>query len=241
MVQYKYLTYYQLYVVKSNYSRKGKRDTGGVHFMDSKAFFKLSYGVYIISTSADGRESGCVINTLTQVTSSPARLSIALNKENYTFKLIETSGTFSAVVLSDDVEMDLIRRFGFQCGKDVEKYDGIPHGRDSLHNPYPTEGVCARFTCRVVSSMDVGTHMIIVGEAVEAEVLDSQTPALTYSNYHLKKNGTTPPKAPSYQADTDKVTGWRCSVCGYILESETLPPDFICPVCGKDASYFVKL
>ena len=109
--------------------------------MDSKAFFKLSYGVYIISTSADGRESGCVINTLTQVTSSPARLSIALNKENYTFKLIETSGTFSAVVLSDDVEMDLIRRFGFQCGKDVEKYDGIPHGRDSLYNPYPTEAV----------------------------------------------------------------------------------------------------
>ena len=58
---------------------------------------------------------------------------------------------------------------------------------------------------------------------------------------HLKKNGTTPPKAPSYQADTKEVTGWRCSVCGYILESETLPPDFICPVCGKDASYFVKL
>ena len=158
MIQYKYLTYYQLYVVKSNYSRKGKRNTGGVHFMDSKAFFKLSYGVYIISTSADNKEGGCVINTLTQVTSSPARLSIALNKENYTLKLIETSGTFSAAVLSDDVEMDLIRRFGFQCGKDVKKYDGIPQGRDSLNNPYPTEGVCARFTCRVVSSMDVGTH-----------------------------------------------------------------------------------
>ena len=161
--------------------------------------------------------------------------------EENTLKLIETSGTFSGVVLSDDVEMDLIRRFGFQCGKDVKKYDGIPQGRDSLNNPYPTEGVCARFTCRVVSSMDVGSHMIIVGEVVEAEVLDSQTPALTYSNYHLKKNGTTPPKAPSYQADTKEVTGWRCSVCGYILESETLPPDFICPVCGKDASYFVKL
>ena len=141
--------------------------------MDSKAFFKLSYGVYIISTSADNKEGGCVINTLTQVTSSPARLSIALNKENYTLKLIETSGTFSAAVLSDDVEMDLIRRFGFQCGKDVKKYDGIPQGRDSLNNPYPTEGVCARFTCRVVSSMDVGSHMIIVGEVVEAEVLDS--------------------------------------------------------------------
>lgn len=209
--------------------------------MDSKAFFKLSYGVYIISASADNKDGGCVINTLTQVTSSPARLSIALNKENYTLKLIETSGTFSAVALSDNVEMDLIRRFGFQCGKDVNKYDGIPQGRDSLYNPYPTEGVSARFSCRVVSTLDVGTHVIVVGEVVEAEVLDMETPALTYSNYHHKKNGATPPKAPSYQEDTGKVTGWRCSVCGYILESDTLPADFICPVCGKDASYFVKL
>lgn len=209
--------------------------------MNSKAFFKLSYGVYIISTSADGKDGGCVINTLTQVTSSPARLSIALNKENYTLKLIETSGTFSAVILSEDVEMDLIKRFGFQSGKDVNKFDSIPQGRDSKYNPYPTQGVCARFTCHVVSSMDVGTHVIIVGDVVEAEVLDTAAPALTYSNYHLKKNGTTPPKAPSYQDDTDTVTGWRCSVCGYILESDTLPSDFICPVCGKDASYFVKL
>lgn len=209
--------------------------------MDSKAFFKLSYGVYIVSGSADGKDGGCVINTMAQVTSSPARLSIALNKNNYTLKLIETSGTFSGVVLSDNVEMDLIRRFGFQSGKDVNKYDGIPQGRDGLHNPYPTEGVCARFTCRVVSTLDVGTHMLVIGEVVEAEVMDESAQALTYANYHLKKNGTTPPNAPSYQKNTEKVVGYRCSVCGYILESDTLPDDFICPVCGKDASYFVKL
>lgn len=209
--------------------------------MDSKAFFKLSYGVYIVSGSADGKDGGCVINTMAQVTSSPARLSIALNKNNYTLKLIETSGTFSGVVLSDNVEMDLIRRFGFQSGKDVNKYDGIPQGRDGLHNPYPTEGVCARFTCRVVSTLDVGTHMLVIGEVVEAEVMDEAAQALTYANYHLKKNGTTPPNAPSYQEHTEKVVGYRCSVCGYILESDTLPDDFICPVCGKDASYFVKL
>lgn len=209
--------------------------------MDSKAFFKLSYGVYIVSGSADGKDGGCVINTMAQVTSSPARLSIALNKNNYTLKLIETSGTFSGVVLSDNVEMDLIRRFGFQSGKDVNKYDGIPQGRDGLHNPYPTEGVCARFTCRVVSTLDVGTHMLVIGEVVEAEVMDEAAQALTYANYHLKKNGTTPPNAPFYQENTEKVVGYRCSVCGYILESDTLPDDFICPVCGKDASYFVKL
>ena len=209
--------------------------------MDQKAFFKLSYGVYIISTSADGKEGGCVINTLSQVTSSPARLSIALNKNNYTLKLIEVSGTFSGVVLSENVSMDLIRRFGFQSGRDAKKFEGIPQGRDGLYNPYPTEGVCARFSCKVVSMLDVGTHMLIVGEVTEAEVLDAATPALTYADYHLKKKGTTPPNAPSYQEKTEKTTGYRCSVCGYILEADTLPPDFVCPVCGKDASYFVKL
>lgn len=209
--------------------------------MDSKAFFKLSYGVYIVSSSADGKDGGCVINTMAQVTASPARLSIALNKNNHTLKLIEASGTFSGVVLSEDVEMDLIKRFGFQSGKDTAKYEGIPMDRDSLHNPYPTEGGCSRFTCRVLSSTDVGTHILIVGEVVEAEVMKEEAQPLTYANYHLKKNGATPPNAPSYQEKTEGTSGYRCSVCGYILESDTLPDDLLCPVCGKDASYFVRL
>lgn len=208
--------------------------------MDAKAFFKLSYGVYIVSTSADGKNAGCVINTLTQVTAEPARVSIALNKNNETLKRIEISGTFSAVVLSDDVSMDQIRRFGFQSSREVDKFDGISQGRDSLGNPYPTEGACARFTCKVVSTTDADTHVLIIAEVVEAESLDGAAP-LTYANYHLKKNGTTPPNAPSYQKETEKVVGYRCTVCGYILESDTLPDDFICPVCKKDASYFVKL
>lgn len=208
--------------------------------MDFKAFFKLNYGVYIVSTSADGKSAGCVINTLTQVTAEPARMSVALNKNNETLKLIQASGSFSAVVLSDDVSMDQIRRFGFQCSRAVDKFGGIPQGRDSLNNPYPTEGVCARFTCKVVSATDADTHVLLVAEVVEAETLNSAAP-LTYSDYHLKKNGTTPPNAPSYQKETEKVVGYRCTVCGYILESDTLPADFICPVCKKDASYFVKL
>lgn len=208
--------------------------------MDSKAFFKLSYGVYIVSSSADGKDGGCVINTMAQVTASPARLSIALNKNNHTLKLIEISGAFSGVVLSENVDMDLIKRFGFQSGRDTAKYQDIPMSRDSLFNPYPVQGVCSRFTCRVISSLDVGTHVLIIGEVVEAEVMDMAKP-LTYADYHLKKNGTTPPNAPSYQEKTESTLGYRCSVCGYILESDTLPDDFICPVCGKDASYFVKL
>lgn len=208
--------------------------------MDVKAFFKLSYGVYIVSAGADGKHAGCVINTLTQVTADPPRMSIALNKNNETLRLIQAGGSFSAVVLSEAVSMDLIRRFGFQCSRDVDKFDGIPQALDSLNNPYPTEGVCARFTCKVVSATDADTHVLLIAEVVEAETLDSTGP-LTYSDYHLKKNGVTPPNAPSYQKETEKVVGYRCTVCGYILESDTLPADFICPVCKKDASYFVKL
>ncbi len=209
--------------------------------MNQRAFHKLSYGVYIVSASAGGKDGGCVINTMTQVTSSPARLSIALNKNNYTLKLIQSSQSFSGVVLSEDVDMDLIRRFGFQSSADTDKFEGISQGRDSLSNPYPTDGVSARFSCRVISMTDVGSHMLIIGEVVEAEVLNPDAAVLTYADYHLKKNGITPPNAPSYQEPSPKVTGYRCSVCGYILESDTLPPDFICPVCKRDASYFVKL
>lgn len=209
--------------------------------MDPKAFFKLNYGVYIVSGHAEGKDGGCVINTMAQVTASPARLSIALNKDNYTLKLIQESGAFSGVVLSDDVDMEQIRRFGFQSCKNADKYDGIPQGRDSLNNPYPTEGVCARFACRVISTLDVGSHIIVIGEVVEAEVMDDSCPSLTYANYHVKRNGSTPPNSPSYQKESGKVVGYRCSVCGYILESDTLPEDFVCPVCGRDASHFVKL
>lgn len=209
--------------------------------MNQKAFYKLTYGVYIISASAEGKDGGCVVNTLSQVTSSPACLSVALNKNNHTLHLIQASGSFTGTVLSDQADMDLIRRFGFQSSRDKDKFQGIPMERDCLDNPYPTEGISARFSCRVISTLDLGSHVLVIGEAEDAEVLDESAPVLTYSDYHLKKKGTTPPNAPSYQEAPKTVVGWRCSVCGYILESDTLPEDFVCPVCGRDASYFVKL
>lgn len=209
--------------------------------MNQKAFYKLTYGVYIISAGAEGKEGGCVVNTLSQVTSSPARLSVALNKNNHTLQLIQASGSFTGTVLSDQADMDLIRRFGFQSSRDTDKFQGIPMERDCLGNPYPTEGISARFSCRVISTLDLGSHVLVIGEVEDAEVLDESAPVLTYADYHLKKKGSTPPNAPSYQEAPKTAVGWRCSVCGYILESDTLPEDFVCPVCGKDASYFVKL
>lgn len=207
--------------------------------MNEASLYRLSCGLYLISSSYEDQISGCVANTLQQVTSSPVQLSITLNKENYTEQLIEKSGVFNAVVVSQNIDMDVIRRFGFQSGKDIDKYEGIPHREDRQQIPYVSEHTCAYYTCKVVSHLDVGSHVIFVGEVVDMDIL-SEEEVMTYAYYHQVKNGTTPKKASSYQEKVEKQ-GWRCSICGYIYEGETLPQDYICPICGAPAAVFEKI
>lgn len=207
--------------------------------MNETALYKLSYGLYIISSSFEGKDAGCVVNTLHQVTSSPIQLSVAVNKDNYTQQVIAKSGKFNAVVLTQDTSMDMIRRFGFQSSKDHEKYEGIAYARDGQDLPYITEHVAARFTCKVVQSLDVGSHVIFIGEVVDCDV-ETQEEVMTYSYYHKVKNGSTPKNASSYQAKAEK-SGWRCSICGYIYEGDPLPEDYVCPLCGAPASVFEKV
>lgn len=207
--------------------------------MDNKAFFKLSYGLYIVSSNCDSRDSACIANTFVQVTSSPAKVCITLNKDNYTTKLIENSCVYNVGVLLDDVDMDVIRRFGFQSGREVDKFAGIDYFTDSLNIKQIKNGIAASFTVKVVSSMDVGTHIMFVGEVIDCRIMSDEE-VLTYANYHDKKNGTTPKNASSYQVDKDKH-GYKCSVCGFVLEQEELPKDYICPVCKQPAKVFVKI
>lgn len=207
--------------------------------MNNKAFFKLSYGLYVVSSSCDGKDSACIANTFVQVTSEPARVCITLNKNNYTTSLIENSCVYNVGVLLDDIDMDVIRRFGFQSGKDVNKFDGIDYEVDCQNIKQITEGIAASFSVKVISMTDVGTHIMFVGDVIDCKVIN-EGEVLTYANFHNKKNGTTPKNASSYQADTSKH-GWRCTVCGFILEADELPEDFICPVCKQPSSVFEKI
>lgn len=207
--------------------------------MNETALYKLSYGLYIISSSFEGKDAGCVVNTLHQVTSSPVQLSVAVNKNNYTETIIEKSGIFNAVALTQDVPMDVIKRFGFQSSKDHDKYEGIGFERDTQSVPYLKEHTAAFYTCKVVGKLDVGSHMIFIGEVVDCDVL-SQEEVMTYAYYHKVKNGTTPKNASSYQEKSEKK-GWRCTICGYIYEGDPLPEDYICPVCGAPAAVFEKV
>ena len=208
--------------------------------IDQTAFFNLTCGLYLLTSNFDGKDSGCIINTLQQVTSHPEQLSITINKENFTRQIIDQSGAFSAMPLLSRTDISMIQNFGFRSSRDNDKFAGYDCKRDQNGILYPTEQISARFSCQVTQEMDVGSHIIYVGKVLEAENLSAEE-VMTYAYYHQIKKGTTPPNAPSYQEKAAQKGGWRCSICGYIYEEDTLPQDFICPVCGAPASVFEKI
>jgi flavin reductase (DIM6/NTAB) family NADH-FMN oxidoreductase RutF len=166
--------------------------------MDKKAFYKLTYGLYIISASFEGKDSGCVVNTLIQVTSEPPKVSVAINKNNFTEQQIERSLRFEAVALTQDADIKLIGAFGFKSSRDADKFEGFKAARDSYGIPYIAQNAAARLSCRVVDKLDLGSHVMLIAEVEDAEVLGEQEP-LTYAYYQMVKKGTTPRNAPSYQ------------------------------------------
>ena len=232
--------------------------------IDTKAFRSMSYGLYIISTKRDDEIVGCVVNTFQQVTSKPARVSVAVNKENYTAGAILEAGRFEATVLAESASMELIGRFGFKTSAEIDKFADTSHAIDPAGVPYVTEDAVAHFGARVIDSVDVGTHYLIVGEVEFAEVLSDKTP-MTYAYYHQVKGGKTPPKASSYEPKGDEPApvpvpasapaqqepavekaakpriGWRCMICGYVVEMDELPEDFTCPMCGMGRDMFERI
>lgn len=168
--------------------------------INTKAFRSLSYGVYIISASNGSKKAGCVVNTFQQLTSAPARVSVTINKENATTSVVLESGRFEANVLAESAPMELIGLFGFQSSNDVDKFAETTHAIDDAGVPYLNEHVVAHFGARVIETVDVGSHYLVVGEVEEAEVLSSEAP-MTYAYYHQVKGGKTPPKASSYEPE----------------------------------------
>lgn len=200
--------------------------------MDEKALFKLSYGLYLLTAREDGRDNGCIINTLTQVTNTPNRLCLAVNKDSLTHDMIARTGLFAASVLSQDASFALFQRFGLQSGRDADKFaDFSGAARTEAGLLYLTECANALVAGKVRDRADLGTHTLFTADLTEARIL-SQVPSLTYEDYHQKVK-------PQPQAS--KTAGWRCRVCGYVYEGETLPPDFICPWCKHGAADFERI
>lgn len=202
--------------------------------MNTKAFFKLSYGLFVAATKADQKMNGCIINTVTQVADNPKRVILAINKKNLTCELVQKSGIVSISVLSESAPFSLFQTFGFQSGREADKFVGVPFAMTKQELPYLTEHTNAYFDCKVLNSYDLDTHVMFLAEVVDADVLSDEK-EMTYSYYHEFVK----PKPDSTESAPKK--GWRCTVCGYVYEGEELPPDFICPWCKHGAEDFEKI
>lgn len=166
--------------------------------MDMTAFFKMSYGLYVVSAEADGRKAGCVINTATQVTAEPPRLMVAVHKDNVTTDVISRAGAFTVTAIDMTADMPFIGNFGFRTSANYDKFEKYGCETSAVGSPYLPEHACALFACRVVETVDVGTHLLFIGDVVDAQKLSDEEP-LTYGYYHSTLKGKTPPKASSYQ------------------------------------------
>ena len=199
--------------------------------MDNTAFFKLSYGLFVVTAHEGDKDNGCITNTVVQQTTTPNRISVTINKNNYTHDMIKRTGVFNVSVLSEKAKFETFKHWGFQSGKDVDKTMGITYFRLENGVIYIVDGVNAVMCAKVEQEVDLGTHTMFIAEVTDAFSTEEDSSA-TYAFYH--KNIKPAPQ----QA---KKKGWICTVCGYIYDGEVLPEDFICPTCKHPASDFKRI
>ena len=201
--------------------------------MDDKALFKLSYGLFVLTAREGDKDNGCIINTAIQA--ADGKISIAVNKQNLTHDMVKATGIFTVSVLSEKASFDLFKHFGFQSGRDANKFDGYTackRGENGLY--FITEGTNATISGKVTETVDLGSHTLFIATITDMEVLDS-APSATYAFYHASI------KPQSAAQPPQEKTAWRCTVCGYVYEGDELPADFVCPLCKHPASDFEKI
>lgn len=220
------------------------------------ALFKISYGLYVVCSGSEDYGNGYISNTVFQVTSDPPRFATCCNKDNHTAGLVQSSGLFSVSVLRMDAGPETIGTFGYKSGKDTNKLEhmNVTYGETGV--PIVLNDAIAFLECRVSETYDVGTHLMFIGELVQAEVLDDSQDPLTYLHYRKVKKGVAPKNAPTYidkskleqKSEIQEFARYECPACGYIYDEEKegtrfedLPDDWICPLCGSEKDDFIKL
>lgn len=199
--------------------------------MDEKAMFKIGYGLYILTGKAQ-KDNGCIVNTVMQITDNPKRIVAAVNKRNETCKMIEETKEFNVSILTTEASFALFQRFGFQSGREVDKfadYQGMKRAENGIY--YITETTNAYLSAKVTDMIDCDSHIMFLAEVVDGVILGDKD-TVTYDYY--QKNIKPKPQET-------KIKGYRCRICGYIYEGEELPEDFVCPICKHGAADFEKI
>ena len=201
--------------------------------VEQNAMFSLSYGLFVLTARDGSKDNGCIINTVTQLTDSPKRISIAVNKANLTHDMIVKTGEFNVSVLSNDAPFALFQHYGFQSGRNTDKFAGVQGMARSTNGIYYIPYCTSAFlSAKVTQTVEFETHTLFIADVTEAKLL-SNVPSMTYAYYFANVK----PKPAVLQ----KQTGWVCKICGWVYEGEELPPDIVCPLCKHGAADFERL
>ena len=198
--------------------------------MDANAFFKISYGLYLLTTKDGNKDNGCIINTVQMLTDSPKRINFSVNKQNYSHDLLLKTGKLNVSFLTEDTPFSVFERFGFHSGRDVNKFEKTEGFERSANEIFYMKEANAYISATVEKTIDCGSHTLFCAVADEAKSL-SDKPSVTYDYYfkHIK---------PKPQKTEKHRVGYVCKICGYFYEGETIPDDFICPLCKHGVSDF---
>lgn len=227
--------------------------------MNHRTLYKISYGLYVVSSKKENKINGQIANTVFQITSEPPTIAVSINKQNLTHEFIKESKVFAVSVLAKEASMKFIGQFGFKSGREIDKFSEVNYKLGVTGAPIVLEYSIAYLEAEVVSVIDVGTHTIFIGTIVDADILNEGEP-MTYAYYHTIKKGKSPKTAPTYieeknQKEENKMKKYRCTVCGYVYDPEVgdpdsgvnpgtsfeqLPDDWVCPVCGVEKTEFVE-
>ena len=195
---------------------------------DLTALFRIGYGLYVV-TSNDGKEdNGLIVNTVIQLTDTPNRVAVNINKANYSHHVIKQTGMLNVNCLSTEAPFSVFQQFGFQTGRSVDKFAGQTVHRSDNGLVFLDKYINAFMSLKVEDYVDLGTHGMFICSVTEARVMSNQD-TMTYTYY---QNNVKP------KPETEGKKGFVCKVCGYIYEGDELPADYICPLCKHGAADF---
>ena len=230
-----------------------------------ESFFKISYGLFLVTAKHLDTKAGYVANTVFQVTAQPPKFGISCNKDNFSAEIIKKSGAFAFSVLGEKASTGLIGDFGYRSSRETDKFKGVNYFIGETGSPIVTDSCVAWFDCKLTESIDVGSHLLFIGEVIASDLIDASAKSLTYAYYREVMKGFSPKNAPTY-IDKSKIKEevvsksqenelWQCQLCHYTYETEKgdpisgiepgtkfedLPDDWTCPICGADKSMFER-
>ena len=195
---------------------------------DLSALFNIGYGLYVVTCSDGKKDNGLIVNTVTQVTSTPNQIAVTINKDNYSHHIIKQSGIMNINCLSQDAPFSVFQRFGFHSGRSVDKFEGEEVFRSDNGLVFLSKHINSFMSLKVEQYVDLGTHGMFICSVTESRVI-SNAETMTYTYY--QKNVKPKP-------ETQGKKGFVCKICGYVYEGDELPEDFVCPLCKHGAADF---